>query len=77
MNITKMIVQNTRPAIELARLIRRIPWDGEFENQFLIISNALFSFSDGSGILISNTLLFFAFIILVSHQSSSGFFLLN
>jgi hypothetical protein len=27
----------------------------------LIISNALFSFSDASGILISNTLLFFAF----------------
>jgi hypothetical protein len=46
LNIIKVNDQNKRPATECARLIRRIPCVGEFANQVLIISNAVFSVLD-------------------------------
>jgi hypothetical protein len=44
-NARKVDDQNRRAYIELAPIIRLIPWDGELKSQVLIISNVLVSFS--------------------------------
>lgn len=57
-NAKNVVDQNTRPDSEVAILIRRIPCVGELINQFLTISDAVFStsgiLSDDEDILIIN-----------------------
>lgn len=57
-NTRKVVDQNIRPNNEVARLIRRIPCDGQFKNQFFTILSTGFSFSASAAsvvdILITN-----------------------